>query len=177
MFAQLENFDKTSLKQTSDLTNKRDPKRLLDLAAEAASSNIKTMSLSNANPDVLLVLFKALSRQNNLTDELLQKFVDESDCTFYDVERFELRYNYTLTHNGCKILTKLMPNLIYLDISASSCANEIETYQHLLSRRKLKEIRANPYITNQETIAQLRNFVKVFNWRYSEGFGIFTKES
>lgn len=118
----------------ADLTNKREPPSLKDLATETAAHYWKQLNISNLNPDTLWLLFKAISRRGKLTDEIVQKIVEETDCIFYDVERYDVRYNVKMTYNGLKYLTKLMPNLQFIDISGSNLADTVPTYQHLFSR-------------------------------------------
>ncbi len=169
-----------------DKTNKKDPKPLLMLAAETTAENFSKIKL-NLNSDQLWIVFKVLSRGNNMEDHILQRIVQDSESRFYDIESYKVSWNQKITANGVKYLLELFPNLRSIDITGTIFADHSESYKYLFMRKllvynnmaltcgldpSLQSIENNYGYQEPNREAQILQYCKEYSWEpiYDRGY-------
>jgi hypothetical protein len=106
------------------------------LAAEAVAFNIHKIKL-NLNHDQLWVVFKVLSRGNQMEDLILKRMVEESEARFYDIEEYTIIWNQKVKLKGLGYLLQLFPNLKRIDLTGCTVTDGgSEAYEILFSRKK-----------------------------------------
>lgn len=104
------------------------------LAAEAIAFHLQKIKL-NLSHDQLWIVFKVLSRGNQMGDWILERMVTESESRFYDIEEYKILWNTKITIDGLKYILQLFPNLKRIDISGSNFGEGPEAYKYLLARK------------------------------------------